>query len=336
MFLGSLLAWVGGEDRLVNRYLGLGFSKLQVYEDQLYIGAKNYLCRLNADLSENVTISTMCSGTTNYNKILLVNGRTNELITCGTGCEGWCELRSLSDLSTNSSFQNTLVSTDRNRPAQAMLTESEEQRLTLAVTYGKGLGSKEPSKDWYLISTRDCTGHTEAFHVDSGKGIKFRGSVKDENFLIYYKAALQHNNYSYFVTNQKAFVGSDVNISKVARICQGEEHGMYSYTDVIIQCSSKETDGIFNLVQDAVFMTSENERILVAAFASGSDPENPGVRSKICTVTLDTLDQSFVEAAQEFLKCNSNSTDFYMEEKQFYLPVKRGKCFSLTEVRLHY
>lgn len=334
MFLGSFLAWVCGEDRLVASFDGLGFSKLQVYEDQLYIGARNNLHRLNADLSKNVTISTKCSGTTNDNKILLVNGRTDELVTCGTGCGGRCELRSLSDLSTNISTPYALVSTDRNRPAQAMLTELAEQRLILAVTYGEGL-AEESSEDWYLISTRYSKSNA-AFHVDNDKDIKLRDSVKDEDFLIYYKAALQYDGYSYFVTNQKAFVGREASVSKVARVCQGDKNKMYSYTDVIIQCSSNKTDGVFNLVQDAVFMTSGNERILVAAFASGSDPENPGGRSKICTVSLETLNQSYVKAAQEFLKCSPNSDQYYMNKEQFYLPVNRHTCINFTEVILQY
>lgn len=289
-------------------------SKLTIHNGQLYIGARNKIYRLNSDLSENFTIQTCPTGCSspNYNKVLLVTEDTGneagKVVACGTGNQGRCEAWSLRNLSgpSNKSEEN-FVSENRRRPAEAVYVS--KNFFMLAKTYGQGSGG------WFHISLPNLD---NSFGVKLGIKLLNVGPDNQETFLndylVYFKASLQLDGFSYFLTNQKAFKNNDLVVSKIVRICRRDsilndgDNLFYSYHDMILQCTVNETS--YNLVQDAVFVKTKNgNSTLTIAFAQGSDPENPEGRSAICSITTEKLKTLLKKAALEFFSCKNYSDD---------------------------
>lgn len=306
-------------DTVVNQTSLLYPSKLRVHNGQLYIGARNKIYRLNSDLSENFTINTCTEGCKeNYNKVLLVRGEndaTGELFACGTGNEGRCAMWSLNNTSSPSvsSGDVLMVSTKIGRPDEAVWVDNS---IILATTFGPTAGN-------YTIASIDKKLEYEDF-------IKLESTISKSEFLVYFKASLQFEQFSFILTNQKAFKNDHNIVSKMIRMCES----LYSYHDIILQCT---VDGShFNLVQDAVFMTTDNGTVLTVAFAQGSNPESPEQSSAICSISLDNLEKKFKEGALEFLACNTSNKMIYISRLSDQCPIvsKRNHVTSILFCKL--
>ena len=191
-------------------------SNLQVYNNTLYVGGRSRLFSLEMDsniLDIRQTVNTCPPLTfciTNYNKVMLLDESSLTLITCGTGNGGFCERRLLSNLSSvvNSSSSgvnkdiNTLaVSTDRNRPAVALMWDT--QLFLMAVTYGQNVPVTDVNNKtvYNALTLRDPLFHTNEHSVLPLQLSTNEPSLND--YVVYYKDAFQYQNYTFLLTNQK-------------------------------------------------------------------------------------------------------------------------------------
>ena len=335
----SVLCLFGGcltkDEKVAEHYETKELYNLQFFNEHLYIGGTDKLLRLDTDLEVNDSISTchsQCGSNPNINKVLLiVKDKVDKIVTCGTGNQGSCELRSLPDLNVTASTQS-MVSTNSRRPALAVMIKPDSLNFVLAVTYSSDLNENI----WNPMTIRTVTSKMELqLAGDEVDVVKLKVDESHDirsSYLIYYKAVLRYGGFTYFATNQKAFAkGRTEYVSKLIRLCDSTEN-LWSYTDVIIECSNNNVT--YNLIQDAVFVKGENSILLVATFVKDSNPENPSGESVICSTDLQTLNSTFRTAVKEFIQCD-NETEFEFPTENLYLLAARGKeCIQPSKVRL--
>ncbi|XP_053386959.1 plexin-B-like [Mercenaria mercenaria] len=296
------------------------------HEGKFFIGGTDRLYVLNDNLGIIQTANT-CNlsafDCNNVNKILLIHKEW--LITCGTGNNGICELRNTSDL-TLIWVNDLKVSTDIQRPAQGMITKNGY--LTIAITFGEGIRQYFMFVGVtykYAISTRELPSFALVQTLDSSRYLQLIIEKHTaEDYLIYYKASFQNNWMTYFVTNQKQYVGSKEYISKLVRICQNDtDYG--SYTDIVLHC---EHEGLtYNLIQNAILLDAssmQSGKIFAGIFTRGNDPENPQGDSVICVTNLQFLDNAIMDAKKAYaVSCES------VENARRYLRSYKGDiCLS--------
>lgn len=295
------------DDLLQTKRLG-NVAKLRVLNNHIYIGALNKIYGLNSDLGENFTIDTCKkSCLSNYNKVLLVREASNtavEILTCGTGNEGRCQLWDPA---------NTSEPTRISRPSLGstnMSKSTEAAWLLNNLLISKGFDGQ--SNDTLLSSISSST-------LDYEYSI----SIDTSGFLISFKTVVQHEGFTYFLTNQFAFKNDNRIVSKIIRICNRDDNNpFYSYHDMILECSINGTN--YNLVQDAVIVkTEDGKSTLIAAFTKGSDPDNPVGPSQICSISLTQLTESFTQAALGYLNCSTSNGMIYLERTT-------GHCFNVS------
>ena len=301
-------------------FFGDHFSNMEINDGNIYIGAKDYIYVLHgSDLSSKETVST-CTGdcASNMNKILLINKGQGQLIACGTGFDGTCEIRNLSSIETlvsRSSADGTdlLVSTDENRPAAFVLAPNTGGLYT-GVTYGPDIetigASGKNGLNTYNFYLANYSLLNDQFEIKKHIGLNLN---EPKDYLIYFKGGFHHNKFVYFVTNQKLKVGNFSYTSKLLRLCQKDKE-LKSYTDVILTC--KDGHKVYNLLQDiSIFEPGEelrdnltsNGTVLAATFASGSDPEHPQQPSAVCLYKLEDIDRSVMVAKRKYIVCPGTS-----------------------------
>ena len=346
-----LLQWlsllIGAREITFSRgFFGDQFTNLEISDGKVYIGAKDYIYILDAnDLSDKEKVST-CTGdcVSNINKVLLVNKDQEQLISCGTGNDGTCEIRNLSNIenllkrssTVKESGNYLLVSTNEKRPASFVLN-ADTDGLYTGVTYGSGIDEVR-SFVLRVVATNTYNNYLANYSLSDNNLLKEKNlrltllsenngiDIKAENYLVYFKGGFHLNGFVYYVTNQKIKVDSSAHIlnytSKLIRLCQ-DDHAFWSYTDIILECKNNGTN--YNLVQDiSVFEPGDGLReslnasgkILAATFASGSNPENPGKPSAVCLYKLEDVNRNIMEAKRNFFTCKGSSLG--IEER--YLP----------------
>ena len=287
-------------------------SNLQVYNNTLYVGGRSRLFSLEMDsnvleIRQSVNTcppsTTFC--TTNYNKVMLLDESSLTLITCGTGNGGFCERRLLSNLSSvvNSSSSgvnkdiNTLaVSTDRNRPAVALMWDT--QLFLMAVTYGQNVPVADINNKtvYNALALRDPLFHTNEHSVLPLQLSTNEPSLND--YVVYYKDAFQYQNYTFLLTNQKTYVGNDTFVSKIVRLCNFDP-SLRSYVDMELAC---QVDGVkYNLVQDATVAKLNGTDHLVASFAKSNGPEDVVGAGIICTKSFVDLNSDLSQAQLQYI-----------------------------------
>ena len=322
------------------------FTNMAFYEGIIYIGAKNSIYVLNATNLTEVHMVRTCTGEcNNVNKVLVVNKILDHLITCGTGNEGSCKIRTLTTISDVLGTSMTgdgqqadylVVSTNKKRPSAFVLTENG---VYVGVTYGSGVktGSAVSIKNTYfnllsyysLVDSKFAS--MKSLQVKLGNGM----NVNFEDYLIYFKAGFELDGFVYFVTNQKFKVGDGEYTSKLIRLCQNDK-AFYSYTDIKLEC---ENHGIeYNLIQDvSVFEPGEDLRkhfnatgkIMAATFASGSNPESPTSPSAICLYKLEDINHNIMQAKRNFIRC---SAERLREEERYLSDNRPAVCFNSSQV----
>lgn len=306
---------------LTSVYLDSSLQNFQYFNGNIFIGGTNRLFVMNEDLHLVQSVRTCAisePNCVNINKVLLVDEGNDELITCGTGNGGLCEIRKTEDIQTVQEQRSAhlKVSTDIQRPAHFMITGNSS--LMVALTFGSGInaktfalgGSSIVSTYDYAISTR----HLSTFQtvVSSNlamKSLNLELYLDDiSKYIIYYKSLLQSNGYNYFVTNQKEFVGASRFITKLGRIC-ADETAYGSYTDIFLQCLDNGIE--YNLIQiaDIIQVSSKpntSERVFLGVFRTGNDPEAPSGDSVICMTDLHIIDEAIMAAIKKHaLSCQA-------------------------------
>ena len=324
-------------------YFGDQFTNMEISDGKVYIGAKDYIYILDAsDLSDKEKIST-CTGdcVSNINKVLLVNKDQEQLISCGTGNDGTCEIRNLSNienlLKRSEAFKDSpnylLVSTNEKRLASFVLN-TDTAGLYTGVTYGPGIDefrSSEPT----VVATNTYNYYLANYSLSNNNFDKDRFlqltllsdadyDIKAEDYLVYFKGGFHLNGFVYFVTNQKINANNSIlnYTSKLIRLCQ-DGQAFWSYTDILVECEKNGTN--YNLVQNIhVFEPGDRLReslnasgkILAATFASGTNPEMPGKPSAVCLYKIEDINRNIMEAKRNFFTCPGSS----LKKEERYLP----------------
>ena len=311
------------------------FTNMAIHDGKIYIGAKNYIYILNADnLSEMGDKVSTCTGEcNNINKVLVINEKLNQLISCGTEHYGTCQIRSLNNIRTvqNTSSNDPLlssylvVSTMEKRPASFLVTMNIGGLYT-GVTYGPGVKPEETSgfNSYFNYLSNYSLVNTEFMKEQYLKFNLFKDNSVDttpEKYLVYFKASFEEQGYVHFVTNQKFKVGDTNYTSKLIRLCQNDSN-FWSYTDIELQCVKNDT--VYNLIQDVsilkIWETQADgqmaiETVMAATFASGSDPESPERPSAVCLYNYEEIDQNIMKAKVNFFSCPGSS----WTEREAYL-----------------
>jgi len=295
---------------------------LHVYNNTLYVGGLDRLYSFDEDLNVLQSADT-CTGPckSNYNKVLLLNETGQTLMTCGTGNGGICERRLLSNLSSvvhsssygdNTYIDTLVVSTERNRPAVALMWGTH--LFLMVVSYGANVPVVEVQRYDIDYAYTALALRTDQFSIN--EGISFRSNMRFQiyrnmlNYIVYYKGAFKYETYTFLLTNQKTNVGNDTFVSKIARLCNFDL-AFTTYVDMELSC---ESDGAkYNLAQDAKVVKLNGTDYLIASFAKNNNPERVAGAGIICTKSFSDLNADLTRAEVQYV----NEYPFKQEERYF-------------------
>uniref|UniRef100_A0A8C5H9E6 Plexin-B1 n=1 Tax=Gouania willdenowi TaxID=441366 RepID=A0A8C5H9E6_GOUWI len=294
------------------------FQHLALHPDPfvgtVYIGARDYLFQLDGSdglrLAQEETLGPVSDSkdclppvtelncpqarrTSNHNKLLLVDPKALELITCGSVHQGTCQKRSLE------SIKDVLFSTKRPVDTQYVAANDPTvstvglvvglpggERTVLYV--GRGYTASHPP-----ISTRHLSSEPIFSYEETAKlAVAGRLSEYDHHFV----TAFTRDAYVYFL-----FYRRDIkSVSReyrtyAARVCL-EDTSYYSYVEVPLVCQSPSSPSRnFNLLQAAQVGQGaglQGEDLLgVFSTRSTSTNNNPSDASALCVFPLDELDK---------------------------------------------
>ncbi|XP_071784066.1 plexin-A2-like [Asterias amurensis] len=303
----------------------------------VYVGAVNYLYRLDSSLNLLQNVSTCqelgedrCDIFTNYNKILILDNQ-NRLITCGSENGGKCQFRNLDDL-TDVLFQPY--------PNVAGFGELSTVSLIAPGTDGP-MGPGPDGGDWLYVAVT----FTAEFGYARIPPISRR--ILDYRFLlaapdsvasfssfvslstpipISYTSAFSYDGFTYFITSQKEDFGSNVFVSKINRVCQTSS-SFDSYTEITLQCQG--SDGsVYSLVQAAhigpagqdlavSLGLNDEDMVLYAVFAKneGADGTSdvPIDQSALCVYKMSDILDVFKEAVRGCIQDGDDYSVKYLE-----------------------
>ncbi|KAM4563998.1 plexin-B1 isoform 2-T2 [Odontesthes bonariensis] len=278
----------------------------------VYVGARDYLFQLDGldglrlDQEETngpVRDSKDClppvtevncpqaRSTSNHNKLLLVDPKASELITCGSVHQGTCQKRSLG------SIKKILFSTER--PVDTQYVAANDPSVSTVglvvelrggertVMYvGRGYTASHPP-----ISTRHLSSEPVFSYEETAKlAVAGRLSEYDHHFV----TAFTRRSYVYFL-----FYRRDIKVSReyrtyAARVCL-EDTSYYSYVEVPLVCKSPSAPSrTYNLLQAAQVGQGaglQGEDLLGVFSTLASSTNSPVDSSALCVFHLDELDR---------------------------------------------
>ncbi|XP_030839631.1 plexin-B2-like [Strongylocentrotus purpuratus] len=253
----------------------------------VYIGARERLYQLDSNLIPKHTVKTgKCTDhpNVNDNKLLVVveTPQNNTLITCG-GCDGFCETRSLANISHDvvryGSNDWQLVVTTKDLPTVGAVVLGADYVRT---------GEGTPNRAFYLF-----TGVSDGIPFISKHNLLDlsldqnipRGYVKSESlfkYLVVYKDYLY-----YFISREDGVY--------LGRLCRNSLDQFFtSYTEIELQCGS------YNMIQTAhigpagsqladSLNINDTDVLLYAVFSNE-------ISSALCVYKMSDVQQSFEDA----------------------------------------
>uniref|UniRef100_A0A3Q3J4X3 Sema domain-containing protein n=1 Tax=Monopterus albus TaxID=43700 RepID=A0A3Q3J4X3_MONAL len=268
----------------------------------VYVGARNHLFQLDGlnglcDSKEclppvNDFNCPQARWTSNHNKLLLVDPKALELITCGSVHQGTCQKRSLA------SIKKVLFSTER--PVDTQYVAANDPSVSTVglvvglrggertVMYvGRGYTASHPP-----ISTRHLSSEPIFSYEETAKlAVAGRLSEYDHHFV----TAFTRRTYVYFLFYRRDIKSlSREYRTYAARVCL-DDTSYYSYVEVPLVCRSPTSPvKIYNLLQAAqVGQGAGGEgKDLLGVFTHVSSTNNsPLEASALCVYPLDELDQ---------------------------------------------
>ncbi|XP_038069418.1 plexin-A4-like [Patiria miniata] len=330
--------------------------------DDVYVGAVNWLYRLDRSLDEILNVTTCddrrpdsvmpCHLTNNYNKILVVDStRPNSLITCGGVYDGICQLRQLQDIRSVMMESVRYVAGFEDASTVSLIASGRGGRemLYVAVTYtGENIGS---SGHFPSISRKTLTNNTflSATEMDP---ISFSNSAKMADFGINCVAAFDFRGFTYFVVSQKQDIHSHNVITKINRVCQDSQN-LDAYTEITLQCSGSD-GGVYSLVQAPYFETAgpdlaaslgltADEQVLYAVFAKNQGASGtsdvPIDHSALCVYKMRDILDAFKAAVTGCIKNGNAYSVDYLDGSfcsSFRTPIlDRYFCIPVTNDAVH-
>ncbi|XP_049922205.1 plexin-B1 isoform X2 [Epinephelus moara] len=231
--------------------------------------------------------------TSNHNKLLLVDPKALELITCGSIHQGTCQKRSLA------SIKKVLFSTER--PVDTQYVAANDPSVSTVglvvglrggertVMYvGRGYTASHPP-----ISTRHLSSEPVFSYEETAKlAVAGRLSEYDHHFVM----AFTRRTYVYFLFYRRDIKSASREYrTYAARVCL-DDTSYYSYVEVPLVCRSPSSPSkTYNLLQAAQVGQGagrEGEDLLgVYSTRIGSTNNNPLDASALCVYPLDELDR---------------------------------------------
>ncbi|CAJ1055264.1 plexin-B1 isoform X2 [Xyrichtys novacula] len=231
--------------------------------------------------------------TSNHNKLLLVDPKALELITCGSIHQGTCQKRSLA------SIKKLLFATER--PVDTQYVAANDPAVSTVglvvglrggertVMYvGRGYTASHPP-----ISTRHLSSEPVFSYEETAKlAVAGRLSEYDHHFV----KAFTRRSYVYFLFYRRDIKSTSREYrTYAARVCL-DDTSYYSYVEVPLVCRSPSSPSkTFNLLQAAQVgqgLDQDGEDLLgVFSTRMGSANNNPLDASALCVYPLDELDR---------------------------------------------
>ncbi|XP_061637326.1 plexin-B1 isoform X2 [Phyllopteryx taeniolatus] len=231
--------------------------------------------------------------TSNHNKLLLVDPKGLELITCGSVYQGTCQKRSLT------SINEVLFSTERPMDTQYVAANDPlvstvglvvgllgEERSVMYV--GRGYTASQPP-----ISTRHLSSEPIFSYEETAKlAVAGRLSEYDHHFV----TTFTRRTFVYFLFYRRDIKSSSGEYQTyAARVCL-DDTSYYSYVEVPIVCRSPSSPPrVYNLLQAAQVGqgTDREGEDLLGVFSTrvSSTNQNPLDGSALCIFPLDVLDR---------------------------------------------
>ncbi|XP_030844196.1 plexin-B [Strongylocentrotus purpuratus] len=300
---------------------------------EVYIGARQSLYQLNSDLTLKHTVDTgQCpspNGNTNNNKLLLVApSPEDKLITCG-GCDGYCETRSLTNISHDvvrydSTDTQIVVKTSDAPTVGAVVLGADFVRNGQGIFDG-GLYLFTGISD-ATVSIRSVKKHNlEALSV-----VQSVTPPEPNTSQNIFRHLITHMEYLYYFISRGdgAYLG---------RLCRNSlDLNFESYTEIELQCSSH------NVIQSAhigtagsqladSFSIESTDDLLYAVFTSGSS-------SGLCIYKMNDVQQSFEDAVVGCIQGDQGkgTTNNYLEDStcnsfDFFTPPDSVQCTAYFE-----
>ncbi|XP_061689967.1 plexin-B1-like [Syngnathoides biaculeatus] len=231
--------------------------------------------------------------TSNHNKLLLVDPKGLELITCGSVYQGTCQKRSLT------SINEVLFATERPMDTQYVAANDPFvstvglvvglQGGERSVMYvGRGYTASQPP-----ISTRHLSSEPIFSYEETAKlAVAGRLSEYDHHFV----TTFRRRTYVYFLFYRRDIKSSSGEYQTyAARVCL-DDTSYYSYVEVPIVCQSPSSPPRdYNLLQAAQVGqgTDREGEDLLGVFSTriSSTNQNPLDGSAVCIFPLDVLDR---------------------------------------------
>ncbi|XP_054904456.1 plexin-B1-like isoform X2 [Poeciliopsis prolifica] len=279
----------------------------------VYLGARNYIFQLDGSdgllLEQEETTGPVIDSkdclppvtesdcpnaerTDNHNKLLLVDPKASELITCGSVHQGTCQKRSLA------SIKEVLFSTDK--PVDTQYVAANDPLVSTVglvvpipggnrtVMYvGRGYTASHPP-----ISTRHLSSLLTFSYEETAKlAVAGRLSEYDHNFI----TAFTRHSYVYFLFYRRDIKSSTRDYQTyVARVCL-EDTSYYSYVEIPLLCQSPFSPSImFNVLQAAQVGKGAGQQgeDLLGVFSTRTGSINtPPDLSALCVFPLEEVDR---------------------------------------------
>lgn len=300
----------------------------------IYVAGVNRIFKLSQNLTVNQTVKTgpkeddpnclpheidLCKTKTprpSISKALLIDEKDQKLIACTTLFQGSCKKYWLSNITKyddDSSQNEYAVANTENASTVAFIAPgpSLNGELDTASPYVIYVGATYTSQGLKIV--RDdipafCSRNLNTFKV-TYKGVsdstsKYLDAYNRAKYYINYIYGFSSDNFSYMATVQRESTQSEKYITKLIRVCQGDQK-FYSYTEVELVC---EYNGAkYNLLQAArkakpgkylaeALGISTTEDVLFATFSIGKPnlPE-PLNDTAVCFYPLKTIKDIFIK-----------------------------------------
>ncbi|XP_015254208.1 PREDICTED: plexin-B1-like isoform X2 [Cyprinodon variegatus] len=314
----------------------------------VYLGARNHLFQLDGldglrleqeettgPVSDNKeclppVIESNCPQarrTSNHNKLLLVDPKALELITCGSVYQGLCQKRSLGSIkevlfSTESPVDTQYVAANDPSVSTIGLVVRVPGGERTVMYVGRGYTANHPP-----ISTRHLSSKPIFSYEETAKlVIAGRLSEYDHNFV----TAFTRHSYVYFLFYRRDIrsVSRDYR-TYMARVCL-EDTSYYSYVEIPLVCRSPFSPVKYNILQAAQVGqgTGQQGENLLGVFSTRTGSTNsPLDSSALCVFPLDELDKH-IDSTRDLCYTQNGLVDGREEVAYIEYEVK-SSCASL-------
>ena len=326
---------------------------IDVGTGKVYAGALNHLIQMDENLTSLMDITTgpvpddptcyislgqdpcyslssldpiSLKPTDNYNKVLVVDSKHQQLVVCGSVYQGSCEMRDLQNLTAVSRYVGTLVASNSPSYSTVAFTGPGPDGDDVLYVGNYIPGINDPSWKFYNfdgVCSRNLNGNkfqlsykytTESPYYGT---FAFLSTTSSVVYNVTYIAGFSIQGFSYFLTQQPASYNpgpppsvSTQIISKIVQVCQNDKN-YDSYVEMPIQCKSNGVD--YNLVQAATFVhpgsnlasalnISADDYVLIGVFATTSSSQ---ASSALCMFKLGDIRDKFT---QNINACRNNAS----------------------------